>query len=102
METGNKLNTDYMSLLHGLTMLRSLVEDILTGNDDLKLDAVTYYSSFRLAADGFIEVSYAAQDDKHKELIRRELNKYIGEVQALVDSKREANIIKFPGGTPLA
>lgn len=102
MESSYKPNTDYIALLNGLSMLKSIVEDILNGNGDQRLDAMSFYSGFRLAADGFVEAGYGASQDKHKELIRRELSKYIAEVRALAETQTGNNILKFPEGKPQA
>lgn len=99
MATQAKMNTDYKALLSGLTMLKCMVDDILTGDPELKTDIISFYNGFRLAADGFIEASYGASTQHHKDLIKRELEKYIKEVETLSKSEVDNNIIKFPFGS---
>lgn len=86
--------TDYAALLSGLNMIKAMVNDLLSDDEILKMEVLNFYSGFKLAAEGFLEASYLAKTDSHKDLIRNELLKYMTEVKEKLD--KDLKIVKFP------
>jgi len=94
-------NIDYKMLLQGLEMIQALSKILLNGDKETKDAAMQFYKEFRLASDGFMEVSYAASTEGHRFLITTELNKYVNETRKFLEDeaavqKAESTIIKFP------
>lgn len=89
MEYKPSSTIDHNALLLGLNMIKAIVNDLLSGDEGLKKEALFFYEGFRLAADGFVEASYLANTDRTKDLVRTELLKYIAEVKAKADEEQQ-------------
>ena len=92
---------DYKTLVNGMSLIKTLSDVMLYGDSETKNQAMYFYQSFRLAADGFMEVSFAAKEEMHKTMISSELDKYISEIHSILETEAKdqgvsGTIIKFP------